>query len=466
MSDPVAPVITDQVRDRMEDYRPAVASEMKNLRDNGGVEGLRRKLEALIHATTEKPPGALTLVRIEEIRKVLPPEGEGKPRGFHFIRASDLETTKPEHIDPDSKIEKDTDASFFGDSGVGKTFAAIDLSCKVAALGGTCFYIVGEGQRGFKRRLLAWCIEHGAALGELPLFVSMNSAAMNDEDCVGQVIESIRVLAEMHGPPALITVDSLARNLEGDENSPVDMGAFIRGIDRIRSRFHCATLTIHHSGHTSKERSRGHSSWKAALDTEYRFDKDEAGTIRMTCTKSKDGIPADPCAFTLKQIPIPGIVDDDGRDVFSAVLVPAEYDSVRVPGKAGRGKWQQVALRAYQDLLARYQANIEADGRDPDSARVTLDDWRGACVAAGMPRRTFYKVQNSLAAERLIMVKNGFVCALQCAVPLPKEVKGTNGTYEDGGQGHKQHTKGTANGTQRAQLPDGKTLEEESNDLF
>jgi 5S rRNA maturation endonuclease (ribonuclease M5) len=371
-------------------------------------------------------------------------------RGFHFIRACDLETTKPEYVDLDKKIEKDTNCSYFGDSEAGKTAAAIDINCKVAALGRICFYIVGEGQRGFKRRLIAWCTEHDTRLEDLPLYLSMISVPMNDEHCVGQVIEAIRELAQMNGDPALITIDSLARNLEGDENSPVDMGAFIRGIDRIRVQFHCATLTIHHSGHMAKERSRGHSSWKAALDTEYRFDKDEDGTIRMICTKSKDSAPPEPCAFKLKQVPLPGIVDDDGRDVFSIVLVPAEYEPKAVPGKTGRGKWQQTALHVHADLLARYRANLEADGRDPDTARVTLDDWREACLAGGIPRRTFFKVKAALKAESLLSIEHGFVSALHSAVPLSLQTKGTNGTHEEEHQGHKGHSKGTANGTQRA----------------
>ena len=171
-------------------------------------------------------------------------------REFRFIRACDLETTKPEHIDPDKKIEKDTSCSFFGDSGAGKTFAAIDLNCKVAALGKTCFYIVAEGQRGFKRRLLAWCTEYGVKLEDLPLYVSMVSAPLNDEDCVGQVIEAVRELVQVNGDPALVTIDSLARNLDGDENSPVDMGAFIRGIDRIRA------IPLRHPDH-SPQRAHG-----------------------------------------------------------------------------------------------------------------------------------------------------------------------------------------------------------------
>jgi len=333
--------------------------------------------------------------------------GQNISRGFRLTRASEIEVTRPEYVDG-QYLEKDTIASVFGDSGSGKTFLAVDRACMIAAQGETVIYIAGEGQRGIPRRLAAWCIEHDRKLEELPLYFGLAPAVMNDEENVGLVIEAIRDVAQANGDPALVVLDTLARNLEGDENSPVDMAAFIRGIERIRAEFHCCVLVVHHSGHMSKERSRGHSSWKAALDTEYRLDIDESRTIRMECTKSKDSIPLAPCAFELKEVPI-GLVDEDGRDIFSAVLVPAEYEPKSAPGKTGRGKWQILALKLLVEILERQRSNLEAAGLDPETARVTLDDWRDGCEAAGMPQKRFYETKDSLAAAGLVSTDHGFV---------------------------------------------------------
>jgi len=129
------------------------------------------------------------------------------------------------------------------------------------------------------------------------------------------------------------------------------------------------------------------TSWKAALDTEYRLDIDESRTIRMECTKSKDSIPLAPCAFQLKQVPI-GLVDEDGRDIFSAVLVPAEYEARSTLARLMRDFhaapladvqrfWALVyGVRAMAELFA-VEAQLELVGR-LDAIDRRLDELKGA----------------------------------------------------------------------------------------
>lgn len=71
----------------------------------------------------------------------------------------------------------------------------------------------------------------------------------------------------------------------------------------------CAVLIVHHSGHGQKERGRGSSAIKAALDAEFSVTKNESG-ITLACTKAKDFDACKPFAFALKPIKLDWAHDD------------------------------------------------------------------------------------------------------------------------------------------------------------
>jgi RecA-family ATPase len=48
--------------------------------------------------------------------------------------------------------------------------------------------------------------------------------------------------------PAVITIDTLNRAIQGDENSSGDMSKFIRAADAIRAAFDCLVIIVHHCG--------------------------------------------------------------------------------------------------------------------------------------------------------------------------------------------------------------------------
>src|SRR5690606_38112370 len=117
----------------------------------------------------------------------------------------------------------------------------------------------------------AWSRHRGISLVGVPCFVSKRSAQFLDDASAKAVTDAIGQLAERHGAPSLIVIDTLARNFgPGDENSNTEMGKFIAAIDNMRSRFSdCAVLIVHHSGHAAKHRARGAISLQCALDCEY-----------------------------------------------------------------------------------------------------------------------------------------------------------------------------------------------------
>lgn len=235
------------------------------------------------------------------------------PRTFDatnfFIRASQMEYRPPEyHIK--GQVEKDSLAVLFGDPGTGKSFVALDMACCVATghdfhghetQQGSVFYIAGEGRNGIKRRVDAWAKHNDIPSHDFPLFISTTAARFLNRESAEIVAAAIDLLATQNGIPRLIVVDTLNRNFgDGDENSQKDMTAFVNVMDELRNRFpDCTIIIVHHSGHGDKDRARGSSVLKGAVDAEYRTTKSDDRII-LENFKMKDGPPPKPMEFHLE----------------------------------------------------------------------------------------------------------------------------------------------------------------------
>ena len=93
-----------------------------------------------------------------------------------------------------------------------------------------------------------------------------------DDYARAKLTSEIHSLLGEDGKPALIVLDTIARNFGGnDENSTKDMGASITAVDAINAEFNCATLLVHHTGHADKTTALEAIALKGALDTEYRL---------------------------------------------------------------------------------------------------------------------------------------------------------------------------------------------------
>ena len=171
-------------------------------------------------------------------------EFETSDPGFQFRRIGDIigDGIKPITWLVRNYLEADSLALLFGDPGCGKSFAAIDLACCIATgtpwhgnrtTPGAVFYIAGEGQNGLARRFAAWEQHNLVTLAGAPLFISLRPAQLCNALAAAEVSSAVDELAQETGlQPALIVIDTLARNFGGaDENSAQDMGAFISNLD-------------------------------------------------------------------------------------------------------------------------------------------------------------------------------------------------------------------------------------------
>jgi hypothetical protein len=195
-----------------------------------------------------------------------------------------------------------------------------------------------------------------------PLFVSNRPAQFLDKASAREVVTAVHDLAEHHGKPALIAIDTLARNFgPGDENSTSEMVQFIAAIDDLRVEFPgSSALLVHHTGHQDKHRARGSMALKGALDCEYRVTKNEA-TIKLYNTKMKDAEPPLAICFELEGV-------DLGDGASSAVLIETSARAEARP----LTKAQALALQAFHEAAA----HCDQWSNDGKFLGLPLDDWR------------------------------------------------------------------------------------------
>jgi hypothetical protein len=237
-------------------------------------------------------------------------------------------------------IEDGTTVMIFGPSGAGKSFAVVDLACCISTgrdwhghvvNQGPVLFLAGEGRGGLPRRLRAWQIASGADLASAKLNISRIAVPF---DPAGLILLR-QALAEMPEMPVAVFIDTLARHLVGDENSQKDAAQFMNGCDEISHATGAAIVIVHHSGHQAQERARGSSALRAAVDLELAIVP-EPGGYQLASTKTKDGAPIPPMAFTLRTVEL-GTVDSAGRVMTSAVPYFSGTPLPKAPGRpAGR----------------------------------------------------------------------------------------------------------------------------------
>jgi hypothetical protein len=312
--------------------------------------------------------------------EIVQPKVPTEPAGFAFVSVRDLLVPKPVTYLIDQTMETDCLALLFAPMSAGKSFLAISWACSVAtgtpwldreAKQGAVFYLAGEGHAGLSRRLAAWELQSGNELASAPLFVSKVPAQLMDMKSAVDVVKSIERLAAVHGRPALIVVDTFARNMgPGDENSNADISVFVNHIDHMRAHLGCVVLLVHHTGHMEGERARGGSSLPAAMDAIYRIDNKASG-LSLIHVKAKEDELSSPLALSIEQVELPGWLDAKGRVMNSAVMVAGVAVSM--------GQYDKPLTQTQQDVMnafftaAREYGVLDADG---EFAGLHVEHWR------------------------------------------------------------------------------------------
>lgn len=347
--------------------------------------------------------------------RITPLQQKNPSATFDFVPAGDL-VREPQPVEylVDELVEHPSLMMLFGAPSAGKSFLAISMAACVATghpwLGrgvreGTVFYLAGEGHVGLSRRLRAWEIETGVRLDGVPLFVSRLPAMLMDNGNAKMVEQAIKELSDKHGPPVLIVIDTLARNMgSGDESSNADIGTFVAHIDGMRHRLGCTVAIVHHSGHLETNRARGASALPAAMDAS--FQMEDKGSVRyLSQKKAKESELADPIPLKLKEVLLDW-KDAKGREIRSAVIVEADGQEHASPKSKSLTARQQEGLQSLCRAVVQQGALAVQDG---EWLGANVETWRVEfylTCKAGEKKKAFQRVRDDLKNRGLVRIEN------------------------------------------------------------
>ena len=305
----------------------------------------------------------------------------------------------------------------YGESGAGKTFVMLDLACCIAAglpwrdhatEQGVVVYIAAEAPKSVERRVWAW-MRH-RRLEHLPLVVVRASINLLDGD-TDALLAMLAEIQAKRGRIALVVVDTLARAMVGNENSPEDLGSFVTACARIREAAETSVLIVHHSGKDQARGARGHSCLRAATDVELEITE---GCIKVS--KNRDGQEGQIYGFTLTEVELG--INAKGRMVTTCVAEEAEPP-------AGASKKRKLGPNERLVFDALTKAVAEQADTPPPAAGVpagatgaTVQRWRDTAALLMPQGEAKYK---NCSIDRAItsLVAGGQVCHLGGFAWLP-----------------------------------------------
>jgi len=320
-------------------------------------------------------------------------------------------------------------AVVYGESNAGKTFWTTDLALHVAAgiswMGrrieqGGVVYCVLEGGTGFRNRVSAWRTDRGMDDAHIP-FVAIPATLnlLDPEADTPRLIDAIKAAAERMGIPVkLVVIDTLARAFAGgNENASEDMGLLVRNMDLIRAETGACVLFVHHSGKDQAKGARGHSSLRAALDTEIEVRAEEGSDLKSATTvKQREMKKGDVFAFRLETVVLGQ--NRHGEDVTTCLVMPATEGEAQAVGAARPPRLsgdQQAAMSVLNDVIAA-SGQPGHNGTPAGTYSVPEQWWRDRFYDRAKPgapqdtkKKAFARAAEALVARRMVGMDRGRV---------------------------------------------------------
>lgn len=260
-----------------------------------------------------------------------------------------------------------------GESGVGKSFIALDIAGRVANKT-SVIYIAGEGLAGYAARWFAWKDFHRIKERTKLYFYKRALQVMNQPD-----LEIFISLIQSH-EPQLIIIDTLARSAVGiEENSNTDMGRFIAACDHLRNTLEAAVLIVHHTGKDGN--MRGASALYAAADSVL-FARNEEGAIRIINENSRSGKNkySEEYSDIVKGIKSHTVQTSDGKVYEGAVLVDVDLTA------------ENDELTPNQETILEHIASYRGAGIKP----------KALVEATGISQSTVYNILRKFMKNELV----------------------------------------------------------------
>lgn len=207
-----------------------------------------------------------------------------------------------------------TASVIYGPSNLGKTFWVLDIAACVATgrnfrdvletEQGAVVYVALEGTQGIRNRILA--LRQAGKLPEgSPFFLCYAPISLLEPGHAEKLAATVKAAAMQSKLPCrLVVIDTLSRAMAGgDENGAQDMTLAVQSIDKVKQATGAHVLVIHHCGKDEAKGARGHSSLRAAVDTEIELFRPKNQTITtVKITKQRDMPTGEAMPFSLNVV--------------------------------------------------------------------------------------------------------------------------------------------------------------------
>lgn len=295
-------------------------------------------------------------------------DGDKKANRFPVVQMNDFMTRPQPKWIVKGIVPRAELMVIFGESGSGKTFAALDLVMCIArgepwrafkSESGKVVYIAAEGAGGFRNRLVAYACAHALEAGftrNLPFGVIAGAPNLLQKDDAVDVAKSM--LASM-GKIDVVVVDTFAQvTAGGNENSGEDVGKALAHCKGIHKATGALVILIHHSGKDSSKGARGWSGLRAAADAELEVVRLPTGR-KLRMSKQKDGEDGLEFGFQLETVTIG--TDEDNAPITSCVVREAQLPAVSSAGEYKPGPVEQMVIDVLTERSKGQLAGIEVE---------------------------------------------------------------------------------------------------------
>ena len=351
------------------------------------------------------------IARIEDYQSSLQ-----QPRRFRLVRFAAIKFQTARRYLVQGLIPSQGLVVVWGPPKCGKSFWIFDLTMHVAlgweyrgrrVQASSVVYIACEGEAGLAARKEAFQQAKIAEEGTDPPFYLLTTRL----DLVGDIDELIADIdAQLHGEKCGATViDTLNRSLVGSESRDEDMAAYIQAADRLRERFGCVVVIVHHCG-INGERPRGHTSLTGAADAQISVKRVNGEAVLTEVEWMKDGEEGQQTASRLEVITVG--IDEDGEPITSCVVWDDNHGASRTTDRPRKLSVREGrALQLLAEAIEKDGELIPPVGRIPPNTRVVREElWKryfdsGGIVAADNPnakRMAFVRAAEALIAAELI----------------------------------------------------------------
>lgn len=339
-----------------------------------------------------------------------------EPKIIPVIRWHDIEPTLATADLVEDVLGTGAMSVIYGESNSGKTFFATNAALHVACGWEWCgrqvermgvIYCALEGSHGIKNRVAAFKMEHALSEHDIPFGIVAQPLALcqTDDDTHALIAAIKKESADLDIPVGWVIMDTLARAIAGgNENAPDDMGSLVRNGDLIRSATGAHLTWIHHSGKDQAKGARGHSSLRAATDTEIEISV-EGNSRTARVTKQREYECNGEFSFSLKTVELGA--NARGKMVTSCVVEHQGDQPKHVP-KQRLSAAERRALDVLNNVIA--SSGRQGDPGVPSGCSSVPEKWwRDAFYESANPGDTLEAKQTAFRRASKTLISNGIV---------------------------------------------------------